>query len=189
MTPDLHPWAADLSDLYAQVWARFVRGVRDRRASTRHPTLATVMPDGKPQARTVVLRAADKGAGTLDIHTDLHSAKVAEVRRIPFAALHVWDAAAHLQMRLEATVTILTGADVAATWAEVPNASRQSYGSLPAPGQPIAQALDYAKQSDPASFAVLRLTVKSIDALHLGPHHRRARFDRHAGWAGIWLAP
>jgi len=111
------------------------------------------------------------------------------VRRIPFAALHVWDAAAHLQMRLEATVTILTGADVAATWAEVPNASRQSYGSLPAPGQPIAQALDYAKQSDPASFAVLRLTVQSIDALHLGPHHRRARFDRHAGWAGIWLAP
>ena len=137
----------------------------------------------------MVLCAADKGTGTLDIHTDLHSAKVAELRRTPFAALHVWDAAARLQMRLEATATILTGPDAAVVWAGVPDASRHSYGSLPAPGQPIAQALDYARQPDPASFAVLRLTVQMIDALHLGPNHRRARFDRHAGWAGIWLAP
>jgi pyridoxamine 5'-phosphate oxidase len=138
MTPDLHPWAADLSDLYAQVWTRLLRGVRDRRAPMRHPTLATVTPDGKPQARTVVLRVADKSSGTLDIHTDLQSSKVADLRATPFAALHVRDTAAHPQMRLEATVTILTGAAVAATWAEVPDASRQSYGGLPAPGEPIA---------------------------------------------------
>ena len=83
MTPDLHPWAADLSDLYAQVWARLVRGVRDRRAQTCHITLATVTPHGKPQARTVVLRAADKGTGTLDIHTDLHLAKVGGCAVLP----------------------------------------------------------------------------------------------------------
>ena len=189
MTPDLHPWAADLPDLYAQVWTRLVRGVRDRRAPTRHPTLATVTSDGKPQARTVVLRAADKTTGTLDIHTDLQSSKVADLRATTFAALHVWDTGAHLQMRLEATVTILTGPDVAALWAEVPDASRQSYGSLPAPGRPIAHALDYAKQPDAESFAVLRMTVQTIDALHLGAHHRRARFDRDGRWAGIWLAP
>jgi len=189
MTSELHPWAADLNDLYAQVWTRLARGVRDRRAPTRHPTLATVTPEGKPQARTVVLRAADKSTGTLDIHTDLQSSKVVDLRATPFAALHVWDTAAHLQMRLEVTATILTGPDVAALWAEVPDGSRQSYGSLPAPGQPIAEALGYAKQSNPASFAVLRLTVQTVDALHLGAHHRRARFDRDAGWAGAWLAP
>ena len=189
MTPDLHPWAADLADLHAQVWTRLVRGVRDRRAPTRHPTLATVTPDGKPQARSVVLRAADQSAGTLDIHTDLHSAKVAGLRRTPFAVLHVWDAAARLQTRLEATVTILTGPGAVAIWARVPDASRQSYGSLPAPGQPIAHSLDYIRQSDPARFAVLRLTVQTIDALHLGPNHRRARFDRDADWVGTWLSP
>lgn len=189
MTPDPHLWAADLSDLYAQVWIRLVRGVRDRRAPTRHPTLATVTPDGKPQARTVVLRAADKATGSLDIHTDLQSAKVSEVRNMPFAALHVWDEAARLQMRLEATVTILTGADAAAIWGNVPEVSRQSYGSLPAPGQPIELALGYTKQPDPASFAILRLTVQTIDAVHLGPDHRRARFDRDTGWVGTWLAP
>ena len=92
-------------------------------------------------------------------------------------------------MRLEATAPILTGPDAAVVWAGVPDASRQSYGSQPAPGRPIAEALDYARQPDPASFAILRLTVQTIDAVRLGPHHRRARFDRHAGWAGIWLAP
>jgi hypothetical protein len=92
-------------------------------------------------------------------------------------------------MWLEASAAIVTRPDAAAIWAGLSVASRQSYVSLPRPGQPIAEALDYAKLPDPASFAVVRLTVQIIDALHLGPHHRRARFDRHAGWAGIWLAP
>ena len=189
MKPDLHPWAADLSLLYAEVWTRLTRGVHDRHAPARHSTLATVTPDGRPQARTVVLRAADKLAATLDIHTNIQSAKVQELRATPFAALHVWDASAHLQLRLEARVTILTGQDVAAIWAGVPAASRLSYGSSPAPGQPIAQALAYSKEPDPSCFAVLRLTVSTTDALHLGPNHRRARFDRTDGWAGEWLAP
>lgn len=189
MTADPHPWARDLSRLHAEVWLRLMRGVRDRHAPARHPTLATVNPDGRPEARTVVLRAADKAAGTLDIHTDLRSAKVRDLRVTPFAALHVWDASAHLQLRLEAHVTILTGPDVAAIWADVPDLSRLSYGSTPAPGQPIAQALDYTRAADPASFAVLRLGITTLDALHLGPNHRRARFDRDNDWAGTWLAP
>lgn len=189
MKSDPHPWACDLSQLYAEVWLRLTRGVHDRHAPARHPTLATVTPEGRPQARTVVLRAADKPAGTLDVHTDLQSAKVQDLRATPFAALHVWDDSAHLQLRLEARVTILTGQDVAAIWAGVPAASRLSYGSTPAPGQPVAQALTYAKASDPASFAVLRLQILTLDALHLGPNHRRARFDRETEWAGTWLAP
>ena len=76
MKADPHPWARDLSQLYADVWARLTRGVHDWHAPARHPTLATVTPEGRPQARTVVLRAADKAAGALDIYTDLHSSKV-----------------------------------------------------------------------------------------------------------------
>ena len=189
MKADPHPWASDLPQLYAEVWARLTRGVHDRHAPARHPTLATVTPDGRPQARTVVLRAADKTAGSLDIHTDLRSAKVGDLRITPLAAVHVWDASAHLQLRLEADVTLLTGPEVAAIWANVPAASRVSYGGTPAPGQRIAQALDYKKVADPGSFVVLRLTVATIEALHLGPNHRRAQFDRSDKWAGTWLAP
>ncbi len=189
MKADPHPWACDLSQLYAEVWARLTRGVHDRHAPARHPTLATVTPEGRPQARTVVLRAADKAAGTLDIHTDLRSAKVGDLRVTPFAAVHVWDATAHLQLRLEAQVTLLTGPDVAAIWASVPAVSRLSYGSTPAPGLPIAQALDYTKAADAGSFVVLRFRVETIDAVHLGQDHRRAQFDRGDDWAGMWLAP
>ncbi len=188
-TPDPHPWASSLSEIYAQVWMRLLRGVRDRRAPTRHPTLATVTPDGRPQARTVVLRAADKQTGSLEIHTDLHSTKVVELIAVPFASLHVWDASAHLQLRLEANVIILKDEDVAEIWARVPEPSRLSYGGSPAPGQPISGALAYNKIADPASFAVLQLNIQTIDVLHLGPSHRRARFDRYSNWAGAWLAP
>lgn len=182
-------WASDLALLHAEVWRQLTRGVHDRHASARHPTLATVSPDGRPQARTVVLRAADKTAGMLAIHTDLRSAKVTDLRATPFVALHIWDTSAHLQVRIEAHVTILTGPDVAATWQGVPEASRGAYGTTPAPGQPIAQALDYAKAADSACFAVLQLRLSTIDALHLGQNHRRARFDRQNDWAGTWLAP
>jgi len=189
MSADPHPWAADLADLHAQVWTRFTRGVRDRRAPTRHPTLATVTPNGLPQARTVVLRAADRRAGSLDFHTDLHSAKVTELRATPFAALHVWDSAAHLQMRLEGDVTILSGDDVTEIWARVPAPARLAYGSTPAPGKPIADGLSYAKSPDPAAFCVLRLRILAMDVVHLGTDHRRARFTRANNWAGQWLAP
>lgn len=189
MVTDLHGWATELETLLAQVWARLVRGVGDRHAPARHPAFATVAADGTPEVRTVVLRAADPVAGTLDVHTDLRSAKVAALRLNARAALHVWDGAAHLQTRLTASVEVLTGAAVAALWQRVPETSQAAYGTVPAPGTPIAAALDYAKSPDPAAFAVLRCRVLAIDALHLGPDHRRARYDRADGWRGHWTAP
>lgn len=189
MTRETPAWAVDLGALHAQVWTRLVRGVHDRHAPARHPTLATIGADGMPQARTVVLRAADTSSATLYIHTDTCSAKVAELRDNPRAALHVWDAAAHLQVRIESEVAILQGAEVTDIWTRVPVPSRTAYGSTPAPGQPIPDALGYDKSPDPDRFGVLRLSVRAIDAVHLGPEHRRARFVRGDGWAGQWLAP
>ena len=189
MTVDPHPWAADLTTLYAQVWARLVRGVADRHAPARHPTLATVSPDGDPQVRTIVLRAANAPGATLQFHTDLRSAKVTALRRNPQAAVHIWDASAHLQTRITGDVRILVGDDVAAIWAKVPDASQQSYGTQPAPGLPINEALAYDKRATATNFAVLHFAVQVFDVLHLGPKHRRARFERTDGWAGQWLAP
>jgi pyridoxamine 5'-phosphate oxidase len=189
MSAELHGWAADLEQLHAQVWERLVCGVHDRCAAARHPTLATVAPDGLPEARTVVLRAANATAAGLDVYTDVRSAKVTSLRANPRAVLHVWDTSAHLQLRIEVTAEILTGNAVADTWARVSETSRQSYGATPAPGQPIMDAFDYVNHADPHSFALLRFSVQAIDALHLGRHHRRARFECSSGWAGQWLVP
>lgn len=152
MTIDPNLWATGLQTLHAQVWARLLRGVQDRHAPARHPGFATVSPTGWPEVRTVVLRAVDALGATLDIHTDLRSAKALALQHNP-------------------------------------RASRQSYGTNPAPGLPIASALAYDKRPDAASFAVLRCAIAGMDILHLGTGHRRARFDRADGWAGHWLAP
>lgn len=194
MTTDPHPWAAELDSLHAQLWTRLTRGAHDHRAPARHPTLATVDAAGRPQARTVVLRDADPEAGTLTLYTDRHSAKVTELRANPMATLHVWDAAVHLQIRIDAEVTIDTqatpGAEIASLWARLPERSRYAYSSTATPGQPIPEALAYTKTPDSAAFARLRLAVRAIDALQLGrDHHRRARFERCDGWTGKWLVP
>ena len=189
MSPDPHPWAKELGSLYDHAWQRLQRGVHDRHAPARHPTLATVSPDGLPKARTVVLRAADKLQARLEIHTNLHSSKIADLMARPVAALHVWDNGSRLQIRAEAEVEIASGAAVADTWARVPDRSRTAYSSSHKPGHPIASALAYDNEPDPSVFAVLHLNIRSLELLHLGPDHRRAHFTRESGWAGQWLVP
>jgi len=117
--------------------------VHERDAPARHPTLATVSPDGLPKARTVVLRAADKSVGRLEIHTNLHSSTVADLMAMPVAALHVWDEGSRLQIRVAAEVEIASGAAVAQIWARVPERSRTAYGSSHIPRHPIPSALAY----------------------------------------------
>ena len=189
MKRDLHPWAQDLDSLRAELWRRLKRGVHDRRASARYPTLATVSAQGLPQQRTVVLRAADEGAAALRVYTDLHSGKVADLRACPFAALHIWDNAAHLQVRLQAQVSILTGPEIAHIWAQLPEGAKLSYGSSPPPGAALDDALAYEKCPSEAAFAVLHLELHDMEILHLGPQHRRARYRRAGGWQGQWCAP
>lgn len=181
-------WFETLTSIETRVWQTLSRGVSDRRTAARHPTLATV-EDGQPAARTVVLRAVDQGARTLDVHTDIGSTKIESLRVSPNAAFHIWDDKQKLQIRLRTKVTILTGATVADLWAKVPDPSRQGYGTDPSPGTPIATALEYTKPGNPEAFAVLRCQVVAIDALHLGGSHRRASFTQSRDWQGQWLAP
>lgn len=182
-------WHTTLPGLYARAWDILSRGPADRHSPARHIALATTAPDGTPEVRTVVLRAADRAAATLDIHTDLRSAKVAALRQTPTAQTLVWDPRAHLQIRATATATILTGPDAAPLWARVPENSRPAYGATPPPGVPIAGPLAYTQTDGATAFAVIRLTLTALDLLHLGDRHCRARFDRADDWRGDWLSP
>ena len=182
-------WFETLPGLWTGLWDCLADGVARRDAPARHVTFATVGLDGGPGARTVVLRGADRGDSVVEVHTDLFSAKVAELRRDARAAILIWDGDRQLQMRLSVTVTILSGDAVAAIWARVPDPSRQAYGVTPPPGTPIPDALAYDKRADGATFAVLRCAIDRVDLVHLGAAHRRARFDRADGWAGQWCVP
>ncbi|MDR9433378.1 MAG: pyridoxamine 5'-phosphate oxidase family protein [Spiribacter sp.] len=189
MAEALHEWARALDTLHTQVWKRLERGVADRRAPARHPTLASVDGKGMPQARTVVLRAAHHDTASLNIYTDCHADKVSEVRANPYAALHIWDNIAHLQIRFSTEVVVHTGEALKSIWEQLSDHAQSCYGFHPASGDVIAESLAYEKYPDLKAFAMLELSIQQMDILHLGHRHRRARFQRDDDWAGQWVVP
>lgn len=182
-------WHDRLDTTLAQVWATLGRGVADRRAPARHPTLATVAQGGGAEARTVVLRGASESEGRVELHSDSQAAKVAELRAEPRATLHMWDARQKLQIRLRLTVRILAGPEAAEAWARVPAAGRTSYGGEPPPGAVIGAPAEHRAEPRLERFAVLDGRVEEIETLVLAEPHRRARFRRADGWQGGWRAP
>ena len=179
----------DLQAFLDEAWQHLDQGVTDSRAPARYPTLATVSPDGRPEARTVALRAASRAAAVFEVHTDIATAKVTALQHNPKAAFHIWMPRAELQIRVTAVVEIVTGPNVAAQWDKVPSSSRVSYGTRPEPGTQIAHAFAYEKPADQDRFAILRCHLEELDLVDLGARHRRALFVAENDWAGLWLAP
>ena len=144
-------------------------------------TLATVGIDGSPQARTIILRAADPVARTVAFHADRTSAKITELRRDPRATLVGWDADARLQLRLTTTIDVhLDDADADAFWASQPASALDVYRVRPPAGSVVASADDVGRADAPQRerFALLVARVASIEWLWLGkPAQRRGRFS------------
>ena len=151
---------------------------------------ATIGLDGGPEARIVVLRGADRQAGTVAVHTDNGSVKITELNRDPRASLHIWNEETQLQMRLRGEVDIATGPSVSHLWSRMPDRSRANYGVSPTPGTVIAESDAYTRSPDPNRLAQLTLQISEMDVVHLSDdYHRRALYRRADNWQGVWLAP
>ena len=61
------------TDLRQSIWHHLTRAPHDRHHPWRTPVLATTTPEGEPNARTVVLRAANAAQQTLTAFTDHRS--------------------------------------------------------------------------------------------------------------------
>lgn len=193
-----HPPDDDLDAVLAQAWHLLAEGAARRAMAWNRPALATVGADGAPALRTVVLRAVAPRERGLHVHTDLRSAKVAELEAEPRAALHVYDPGAAIQLRLDGRIAILaSGSAVDDAWAECNPGQKRVYATTPAPGTRIGSpAAGWPPVSvDPdagrARFAVLLFSVARLEWLHLGDDgHRRAAFSwSQDGWAASWLVP
>lgn len=179
----------DLTAFLELAWQHLRHGVADSQSPARHPTFATVSPDGLPELRTVALRRVSQAQAMVEVHTDIVTPKVQSLRAFPKAGLHVWLPKADLQIRLTTHVDILTGEAVEDLWAEMPQISRVSYGTSPDPGTPIESVFTYSKPAVRERFAVLQCHINCIGVVELGAHHRRAEFTRDTEWRGVWLAP
>jgi len=184
MTDLLHTLPGTL----ARVWDMLEAGVADRTAPARHPVLATVGQDGGAEARMVVLRGADRNAGTLEVHTDGASSKVQEIAASPSCSMLIWDQEQQLQIRLRTLISLAPGTPE--DWTRIPDTARRAYGGTPAPGIEIADPADHDPTPDFRRFTILTARIDAIETLYLGPDlHRRAVFLRNDGFAGAWLAP
>lgn len=171
-----------LTGLFDTVWGHLIRGVADRRHPARHPTLATIGPDG-PEVRTLVLRGACRAEGRLTLHTDAQSPKAAQIAADPRVALHVWLPRPRLQLRLTAHATLAPGDP--ARFAALPPEAQVNYGGA-APGTPLPAP---EPPPDPARFLEIACILRRIDVLSLDAMpHRRALYRREDGWQGAWIA-
>lgn len=189
----------DLDGFRAEGWRCLADGVGHRHSPFHTPSLATVDAAGRPRLRTVVLRAAEAGAGTLRFHCDRRSDKAREIAENGLAALHVYDGRAKLQLRVEGRARLHHDDALAdAAWAAALTMSRVCYGVEPAPGTALATGDAYAMpDEDPKArigrenFCAVVFTAERLDLLYLDRRgHRRAVFSREGeGWMGTWVAP
>jgi hypothetical protein len=186
----------DLDAVLAAAFACLSEGASRPDSPWRHMALGTVAESGQPRIRTLVLRAFDAGARTLDLHTDRRSAKFREVQANPLACAHVWNAASGEQLRLEGSISMHAGDAVAqSAWDVLRPASKNTYSALPGPGWIIDDPDEaWPVLSDASAFTVfvvLRFSIKQLEYLLIRESvHRRARFTWEAGVsAPMWLAP
>lgn len=186
---DAPDWTDTLPATLGRAWHLLTEGAARRNRFASRPVLATLSPDGWPEARTLLLRSADRSAGLLRFFTDAETHKMASLAAHPRAAVHVWDPEAEVQLRITAEVQVLTGGVTQAEWDALPQAGLVNYGKVPVPGTPIDAPLAYTETRDRAAFAVIEARVVALELLHLSATHRRARFVRADGWAGAWISP
>ncbi len=190
LEPPTHPDAEELSATALRLMAR---GAADRRAAFHTPTLSTIGLDGRPRARTVVLRGIDVAGRVIRLHSDLRSAKIAELRRDARAALVFYDAGAKLQVRAEGTATVHAGDEVTReAWGRSQPMARAIYAGDP-PGMPLAGPGPDEPTADDgeANFAVIRCVFDRLDVLSLqAAGHRRLLLRWEGGErTAQWLAP
>jgi pyridoxamine 5'-phosphate oxidase len=193
---------ATLEAVWDDAWSRLVRGAAQRNHAFHTCTLATVGEDGA-DARTVVLRDADRAAGLLRFHTDRRSAKLGQLLHDDRVCLLFYGDSVQVRVRGIARVQ-LDGAEADAAWQGTHPMSRRCYLTSQAPGMPSAARtsglpaeLDVGRpelattESGRTQFAVVVVEAQAIDWLHLAASGQsRAGFSRTTdGWMSTWLVP
>jgi pyridoxamine 5'-phosphate oxidase len=191
-----------LDGVWDDAWSRLEAAVRDRAHAFRTGVVASAGDDGV-DARTVVLRGADRASGMLRFHTDRRSAKLAQLLHDRRVALVFYGDG--VQVRVRGVASVLTEGDaVDAAWAATATISRRCYLTSAPPGTPslvptaglpadLTMLRPPLERTTPgrAAFAVVVVQVQSLDWLYLAAQgQRRAGFSRDGQrWMSTWMVP
>ena len=175
-----------------QIWIDLAHGAFKGSHPFHTPVLAS-QDRGGADARTVVLREANKADRQLLCHTDIRSRKVEHLRAHPDVTWLFYDRNNNTQLRIRGRVHVSHDDELArARWKSSASRSRACYHATLAPGTPAETPLaPEPLESGFENFAVIDCRVTSIDWLYLQhAGHLRARFDWGGDeWHSTWLAP
>ena len=182
------------------LWQDLERGAKDPRSPYWRPIVATTHPVRGPIASTVVVRTVDRGASTIEWHSDQRTAKVAALTVDPRAALTWYESRTRVQVRGEGVCVVHLRDDVARrAFQKLGPASRRLYAQEAHPGSALDRPEDVEVPEDARDFerlafprfALVRCRLHRLDRLTLSRDgQERAVFERSpAGWIGAWAAP
>lgn len=159
----------------------------------RLPMLVTM--GTRPEARTVVLRKAQENPLEIHFHTDLRSAKVAQLRASPGCLLAWYDPQTRLQLQAWGHARLHAGDTTARReWDPLPAHNGRQYGQVPPPGTPISGPVAPAspeKESGWTNFCVGIVRISQIELLQLSREGNiRCRLEpTNSAWTKSWIAP
>lgn len=192
----------DYAGLAEESWRRLANAGDDPAHPMRLCTLATVGAGGTAEARTMVLRGADRGLGKVWFYTDRRSVKVHQIDRNPSVAVAAFDRGEGVQLRAGGTGAVDTdGPLVDRHWSQASLSLRSLFLSDEAPGRPLAhpdprltairRALDAGTEDEARrNFAVIEVTVETIEWLQVvDEDQRRAVMRAETGWAVTAITP
>lgn len=183
-----------LSSLRAEAEGALEEGVRNRKSPWRCLSLATVGRDGDPELRNMVLRGFDPTDRKLRFHTDVRSAKWAQLEQRPIVSVLGYDQARQLQIRLRGVATCHhNDATAQAAWDKSHLMSRACYAAAHDPGTPVdgpPSAPAYC-ETGAQHFGALVARYAEMEVLKLSSGgHLRARFWwNDETYHETWLAP
>lgn len=160
-------------------------------------TLASVDGEGRPRARTVILRRVDE-EGRAWVISSAQSDKNGQLRGTAFAELVVYLPGRREQFRLAGRVRVLGEAEGdgrrGEMWASISDAARAMF-FWPTIGRPVsgcgpvAEAVE-ATAPMPASFEVILLSPDRVEHLTTAQlPHVRTRWREQTGWEAEGINP
>ena len=166
-----------------------VRASVDRKSDARN-VVVSLMDDGGPCSRIMVLRKVELDKMALFFFTDKNSKKCALITKDARGSVLVWDKKNNLQITAQGMFFFVR--EVETHWVQLSTKGKQQYGTLPFSSSAIEGEKDYTSTSDINSFAVIKFCPKKVDILKLDrAGHIRAIFVEKScsEWSGTWVVP
>ena len=187
----------DLTLTYTYIESLLIRYSKETNSYLHTPTLITTRLDGRPTARTIILRKYDAKNRCLEFYTDKRANKFLEIEKSGLGQLHFYSYEHLLQLRIDCELEVkLEKILLQEAWNNLPERSKQVYQQSNTCGGQLASPEELTIELEEKSagfknFAIVAAKIQSIECLYLhSPQHRRSFFSWQCdALESSWLAP